>query len=403
MFDGWKIIAFAFTLRLLFLIAIPCDENNLPFTLSAYNDEKAHYKHIEYIALNKSRPLQTTSVADYSLGGDNEFEYYQSPLYYRLAAYIYNYMPDNIDKIKAFRFINCILGLLLILTIGRFLFLFSPLYSSAGMLFLSVLPSTVIFSVTVTNDVLFWLFSALFVYSAVNAMQNDKIFSLIIAVFFFSAAVWTKISGLILSPAMIFACYSVFAFQKPLKRVMSTFLLSIAALLSVLPLLRDNYSLYGHIIPMSVGSGTPYRILESLSPHALLQTGNFILHSFYLPSYNYWQGNAHLAVFIFLGVFSLALIYFTCKKMVYKFKTAARPEKNTLYFTTILLFSTLAGLLWMSLRYHQSEARLAFMALPAIVYFFLAGLDKITERRSGFFLKTAFFLPAIPYILLVCH
>jgi len=54
-------------------------------------------------------------------------------------------------------------------------------------------------------------------------------------------------------------------------------------------------------------------------------------------------------------------------------------------------------------RYHQSEPRLTFIALPAIVLIFIAGLEKVSGGNRRANEKLALILPALPYILFLLH
>jgi len=401
MSNSEKILAFALVVRVLFLIAVPADELFQPRTLSAYNDEQAHFQHILHYRYHNSRPLQTNSVAEAYPQRIFNYEYYQSPLYYFLCGRILRIMPEYFANVHLFRFINCIIGIWTILIVGRCLKLLSSVYAAAAMVMLSLLGSMVRFNTTVTNDALLWLFSAYFAYYALLSLANPKWLNILSMIFALSAAVWTKLAAVTLLPAMIFAVYSAYSPKKPLFRLLLSLLWSIPVLLLTLPLFLENYADYGAIFPLSTGSGSPVGSWQNLSLFALFSLANYYTHTFFFPFDNYWMGFFQACIFLFLGVVVLVIIFCAVKRFIIEFTTEQFFKKKPMIFLLLTLLTGVGGTLLMSLRYHQGEARMAFTALPAICFVLIYGSEKALGPYRKYILRLLPLLLALPYILLI--
>jgi|GEM_PF-1363930 len=396
-----KILAFALVIRLLFLLAVPPEETSLPRTLSAYNDEAAHLQHILHYRKTNSRPLQSNSVMEAYPQGNFDYEFYQSPLYYKLNGYLLRIAPDLFANIYFLRFINVILGLWTILIIGQSLKLLSSVYAAGAMVVLSTLGSMVRFNTTVTNDVLLWLFSAYFIYYALMSLTNPKILNLLGMTASLSAALWSKLSALTLIPALIYVVYAASAGKNPVRRILSCFVwLAVTGLITI-PLLWENYTLYGEFIPLSVGSGEPLKIIGSLNLSTLISLGNYYTHTFYFPFDNYWVGTLQKVIFLIMGLGTLALIFFAVKRFFAEFKTDSDFKRKALITLIVTLLAGLGGTLLMSLRYHQGEARMAFTALPAICFLLIYGSEKALGRYRKSILRILPLFLALPYLLLI--
>ena len=387
----------------MFLIAIPMEENDLPFTLSAYNDEKAHLNYILQLAEYDVRPVQTHSVSESYPAGQYDYEYYQSPLYYRISAWIYTALPENFRTVAILRFVNLIFGMMLILTVGRIMLMFSSRLSSGGMIFMSVFAPLVLFSVTLTNDVLLWLLSALLTYYCLRFLEYPALRYRMAISLAFSAAVWTKVSVLALTPAVLFTLYRGSSSSKTFAKISAIVVFVLSTIVLTFPLLVENHLYYGSIIPLSVGSGQPIPLSESLSARSVYLTANYMLNTFYFPFNNYWRGIAHSLIISIMGMVSLVIIFHAVKQFLRNLKDHHSSLRDAqIFLMTTLIFATM-GTLWMSFRYHQGEARMSFIALPAIVYFVLAGSEKMLGKMSPLLLKFSILFPSLPYLIMLIH
>ena len=400
---GWRIIGFAFVLRLLFLIGVPVEETREPHTLSAFNDERAHFNYVLQMAETNTRPIQTHSINESYPFGVYDFEYYQSPLWYKLAGIVYSVLPHPLKDIRAVRFFNILLGLMTILTIGRIMLLFSSLISAASMVFLSILGSNALFNSTVTNDSMLWLTASLVVYYGLSLMNSWNWKNLLGLTLCFSAAIWTKLSGLILLPAVVYTLYLSCPGRNTWSRAVIAAGWSVFSLLLTIPLFVQNHLYYGTIFPMSVGSGPARNILEGLAPKKLYLTVNYLVHSFYFPFENYWLGALQAIIFLVMGIVSLAVIYLGCRHFIVIISKGSDLEKRRIIFLGLTLICVMGGLLLMIFRYNQTEARHALAALPAVTFLLLKGGESVLGRYRGRLAIFAALFPAVPYLLFVAH
>ena len=400
---GWRIVGFAFVLRFLFLMGVPEYENRNPHSLSAFNDERAHFNYVMAMAKSGKRPIQTHSLQQSYPLGIYDFEYYQSPLFYTLAGRLYSILPEFLHNIYSVRFINIILGLLIILTLGRMMLMFSGVDSISTMVFLSALGSSALFNATVTNDSLLWLFSALSAYFGLSLLSERSLRNLLGLSLSLSFAIWAKMSGLVLLPAAIFAYYSCYSDKKIQLRIGLTLGWTVFVFILTAPLFYQNYQYYHSLIPMSVGSGEPQPLSTAFAPQRVFQTINYLVHSFYFPFENHWMGSAQVVIFLLMGAVSLPIIYFGCRYMLKMLKRKYDWERKAGLFLGLMLIGGLGGLGLMVIRYNQTEARHAFAALPAICFLMINGIRLSLGAHEKQLPRLALLLPAIPYILFIIH
>lgn len=391
----------AFALRLIFLVGLPLEESHEPYSLSAFNDEQAHYDYVVHIAEVNTRPIQSHSILESYPQGLHDYEYYQPPLWYRIAGSMFNLIPESQRGVYAVRFLNLILSLLLILTVGRVVSIVSPRYGFSSMLFLAVLGSAVFFGATATNDVLLWLLSALTVYYGLLLIHKPEWKKRLAVTLCLSAAIWTKLSALTLLPAVFYVLFITFKGERIWLKAAFTLGWLAFAFLWTIPLFRENYIYYGSILPLSVGLGPPQNIAASLSLGKFFQTANYLVHSFYFPFENYWRGAFQAVLFLFLGVSTLALAYLSVKGWVKEFTSLSGENNRGVIFFGLTLLAAIVGVLMMVVRYNQSEARLAFVALPAICLLIISGMDRILGKFNRNLRWLALIFPALPYILFV--
>ena len=380
---------------------MPPDESFESGTLSAYNDEQAHLNHVKYFASHLKRPIQQTSVSEQYPRGKFEYEYYQSPLYYSLAGLLIRALPGESYDLYILRFVNALIGLALINIIGRIMLLFSIVYSRASMLFLSLLGSMVFFNATVTNDVLLWLFTALFTYHALLNLNSPGPISPLKFTIWLALAVWVKVSALVLLPAFILILAISGDQPKQMRRMIRVLLHVLILFMLLLPLFWDNFGKYGSIIPLAIGSGEPLNVMENLNPRYLYLTINYYLHTFYFPFANYWQGVFHFIIFLTLGIVSLLIIILGVRKLIVDFRSHSAWNRKAQLFLLSTLLLAIGGTLMMSFRFAQGEARMTFVALPAICYLLVYGSQEMLGRNRRLLLKFLLLLAASPYILLL--
>jgi 4-amino-4-deoxy-L-arabinose transferase-like glycosyltransferase len=393
----WKIIFIALVIRLLFIIGMPLEETSAPRTLSAFNDEKAHYKYVIKMERGENRPKQKQyQPEDFHLG---EFEYYQSPLWYRIAGAYLSFLPEAWRGVRAVRLLNALTGMLTILTIGRIMLFFSPQFGLSSMICISLLGGIVYYDSAVTNDILLWLLCALTVYFGISALKSGDRGSRWGMILSFSAGVWTKQSALLLLPGIFYAVFQGYVGQPSWKRIILALVYIAIGLLFCVPLFWENYIYYGQFIPLSIGSGEPYNLGAGLNPQFLARAVAYAGRSFYFPFTNFWGGAPSIIIFIILGSLSLILIYHGIKHSINILKSSLLWYRRSIVFLGLILAFALGGYSLMIFRYHQTEARHTFIALPAIIYLLISGGYTFLGKRSYRLAQLVAGITALPYLL----
>lgn len=400
---GWKIILFAGAIRLLFLAATPLEENNNPFTISAFNDERAHMNYIIRLAEDGRVPVQTHSFPQSHPQGIYDFEYYQPPLSYWISSIFYTIFPPVAKNTWAMRAINLILGCLTVLTIGQTLMMLNPAWGWAGMGFLAVFASHARFSATVTNDNLLWLFAALFAYFGIRLLRSGELLDRLRVVLCVAAAVWCKLSGVGLLPALIAVIFMSYRRQQISKRLSLCAAWIVGTIVLIIPLFIENLRRYGEMFPMEIGLGPAYGIFADWSIKRIYLTANYLVHSFYFPFENHWMGAVQAVIFLLLGLLTLVIVYFALKRLSREWRIYSKLYREQLIFLGLILLTAMGGIVFMISRFHQSEARLSFTALTSITLLLMIGLEDFLGRRKWRLAQAAVLLPAIPYLLFVAH
>jgi hypothetical protein len=217
----------------------------------------------------------------------------------------------------------------------------------------------------------------------------------------FSAAIWCKLSALALFPAILYVIFTAYEVKKFGLRIMLTLSWTMFSMFLIFPLLWQNFQYYGAFLPMSVGSGTPHNIDHIFNLKNIYLNLNFIFHSFYFPFENYWLGAFHLILFILLGIMSLFIFYNALRHYYRTISGFNDWHRKALIFLGLTLLFALIGLVYMIIRYHQAEARLTFLALPAITYLFLSGTDEVLGMYNRYLPKILAALIASSYLLFV--
>lgn len=396
------ILALAFGLRMMFLVLTPTEESTTPFQLSAFNDEKAHYNYLVKMAEEKVRPRQVHKVDESLPAGIYDFEYYQSPLWYKLAGSCFNLLPAQFKDIHSIRLLNLIISLALIAVIGSIAELYSPGLKIPSMMFGALLASAAFFSACATNDDLFWLTAALTIYYGMSLAVKPTVKNRLGLILSISAGIWTKLSALTLFPAVLYALYTSYDRKPAPAKLALTAVWSALSIALAFPLFRQNYVYYGNIIPMSIGTEA-HNVMHSLNPRNLYLSLNYLLHTFYFPFENYHRGVFQAGLFLIIGLTTLALIFYAVRGFIREFSRGEGSKRKMMVFAGLALICALAGLAYMIIRYHQGEARLAFGVLPVIIIILVSGADQMLGKRSRYLTGLTALFTLLPYIILAVH
>lgn len=269
----YSLLLLSILIRLVMVIANPMYPNK--GYLPGYNDEPLHLHYVKYVAENRTRPIFDRSLADMDT---LTHQYIQSPLYYLLAAPVYqmgNTFSSNNGGMYSTRLLSVLFGVISIVLIFRLVNLLTggefkiAMGAAAAFCFA---PNAVIFSSLVTNDALLILLSVVFIYFVVLSSQNNASnFHIFLASAFLAAAVWTKLSALSLFPLLWFCAPS----SLPMKKKLLVLLQGIITCgVLTLPLFLWNGIHYGSPILSGVGPVHPKYMPEV----ALGVEGNAINH-----------------------------------------------------------------------------------------------------------------------------
>lgn len=339
------LLLLAFCLRLPFVFLLPLGEKPRgPFW--GFNDEHAHFNYVIHIAEERSWPVQTHSVREPGAFERNDFEYYQPPLFYLLAAPFFA-TGEGIRQgygLFAVRLFSLFLSLAFLAQVYRLLLRLgagtnadgsqTPIAESArspaarrlaemGTFLLALLPSHVYHSVLVSNDPLIWLLHAHLLYRLLAWIAPEPVSAPgprapkwqrpVVLGILTGLSFWTKASSTLLLPLLLlafllralgnplpsedrhpsrekasppFKISLPFAFSlgpQLLPGLRELFLLFALAGAIALPLLLWNLAHYQSLLALNTGSGEPYPFLQSFSPQNLWYLAGWVMRTFWMP------------------------------------------------------------------------------------------------------------------------
>jgi hypothetical protein len=368
-------------LRIYLALGTPIGSASVPGHLCSYNDELAHGTYAYHLLQSGTLPLHVESIQSAGALDRGNFENYQPPLYYLILAGLCSTLDlSNLEQvILAGRLINCVLSLAML---ALFVVLSKELALNRGavtlgFMFVSLSGVVIRFSSTATNEVLFWVFAGLVIWTAVRIWHSGlQLSSLAVFVAASVAALYTKMSAILLLPLLL-----VFLLK---RRDTQTTVMTVAAYLTILvltlPIWFRNVHEFGSLIPLSAGFGVPTRATPDVRFVA------YALRSFVFPWQEFWRG--------WLGVVTMLpfLIYLLLS-------SAGRAVVETLIRQPVLLSALLiTGLafLWLNFRYDQAEARYLFAAWPVLALLFSGLPDR---ARSAPIMLAVSLLPYILFLL----
>ncbi|MBU1707652.1 glycosyltransferase family 39 protein [bacterium] len=375
-------VVIGIALRFLFLLLAPFDngQETRDAKLLPYNDERAHYNYIVYIIEKKTLPVSSHSIKEGFGNTQTSFESYQPPLYYLIAApavALWQSIDSNTDYLAA-RITSLLFGILL-LPLAYVITLQSGLsrtIASSVLIVTSLLGSIVRFSVLVSNESLCWLFAGLMVFFWLQAEVNSSSKRyLLFWTLALAGGLYAKSSILLLAPLPLILSLLKRDWR---KSAIWLGLLAIAAILTA-PVWLRNIHVFGSILPLSAGFGTP-----DIEPASLISVFAYALRSFIFPWQEFWGGPL-------VGILIL-VIAIACAILIILSLSEFRALKLiSSYF--LLLFASIFGFIWLNMHYFQAEGRYLLIAWPA--WIMLLAIGGRTRRTQGIL----FVLMLLPYLL----
>jgi hypothetical protein len=177
--------------------------NNKPYYIqSGLYDVPAHISYIKFVAHNYKLPKPIDC-----------WECYQQPLYYILAASVYNSaqllgVNQEQDLIRILQYFSLLIFyLFLVVSILIFRLMLDLKKAILASSLLLYWPSTTFHAVRIGNDVLLYLFVAVALYSLLHWYKKEKRQSLVTSVIFILAGLVTKTNALVMLPVILLSFY----------------------------------------------------------------------------------------------------------------------------------------------------------------------------------------------------
>lgn len=372
------ILGLALLIRVAFLFATPFTDRESRFGILGFNDERAHLNYVRFVAEERALPVQTRSVLDPDAFVHNDFEYYQPPLYYLLAAPLHAAFeaafPGHGDY--GARFLSVILGVLTMAAAYRAGSTFGHRTGLLSASLLACFPTHAYFSALATNDSLAWLIGALLIARLLGPSRYGRgIPESIQLAFLLALGLLTKSTLITLAPLLL---------VKPLLTAHSRseaapIFPALAALLWAFALASPYYARnlihYGSFLGMESGHGAPDGLMHDFTlPNAYLGLG-FTVMTFWnhinLPLGFQLTG---MKIFTFALTALSAGILFEGWRRNLRRGMPLNPDHAVLVAACAL---AAAGYGTYNLRFLESDARLMFQSLAALAVLFALALEGV--------------------------
>ncbi len=363
-------------IRLYLLHVTPYNAPSTPRKLSAYNDEPAHVSYAMHILQEGSLPRNAQPItSDWALE-EPTFENYQSPIYYLIHATLC-YLC-GIHSETGVKYVGRMLSLLCMIGITWIAFAIARHFGfqSTDTLLLLVLLALsgvlVRFSVLSGNEAMAWLASGgvCLAYLRNKARRTHR--TLYSMVFLFVIGVYVKLSILVLTPLVVLCILDSWG-----RSGRAAFVSVVLMLTFLIPLAARNASLFGGLIPLSVGFGEPSWRLPNVD------TLLYCARSSIFPWSEFWQNWKGL-VLMLPAIVLLSTLFIVGLRNV-----------NVLDWRAIVIGSTLLSFVFLNIRYDQAEGRYLFIAWPAVVSL----VPSLPKRLRSWPIWLVAFM--IPYLLFV--
>lgn len=381
---AWIILGLALAARLL-LAFITAPDASTPAPLPWYNDEPAHLNYVQYLYLHNRLPVQTASVQEDLNAGRHE--YYQPPLYYYLARpfYALGVWLTPGDELYWVRIISALMsaaGLLIFYSAVRTAA--GPRPALLGLALAGFAGLSLRHGYLVSNDSLFFALACLVFALSLEALVRGWDRSLLItAVLVGVAGMWTKASFLLilpLFPLAVLLCL-LHSEDRP-SRLWSAVVTLGLPLLAIVPWYLWNLSHYGQALPLSVGFGSPEPWTFANFGSRLYLTALYFVRTLVFPFEGLWGSPLDAVIYPLDGLVFLALV-------ILGFRRLWRIDRPLFRLSAVAVGLTVAGYLWLNLRYPQAEARYLLPALPFLFNLMVQAVSPL--RRQD---------PRLPWIIL---
>jgi 4-amino-4-deoxy-L-arabinose transferase-like glycosyltransferase len=363
------ILLAAFLLRLILLIATPFDDRHSNLGINGFNDEMSHIHYVRYLAERRALPVQTRSVLDADAFEANEFEYYQPPLYYALAAPAYAAAEKAFPGKGAYaiRLVSLVFGLLTVAAAGWAGSAFDRRMGILCATLFAVFPGAAFFTAIAGNDSLAWLVGAIWLGALLHAPEKPRFPRQAGLGLLLGLGMLAKSSLLSLMPLVFLKPWLAWRRTGDWRRLLPPVSVCLIAFAVMLPYYLRNLKLYGSFLALDIGAGAQPGFLLSPSWHRIYAFISWTVVTFWDP-FNVPLGFHNFPVKVLLvsltGSYGGMLIVGWLRLPLRRVRDDGARDNLLLAWAAVGL--SCAGYLWYNLRFPQSDARLMFHALGAL-------------------------------------
>lgn len=361
------ILIAAFLFRLFLMIATPFDDRHRNLGIYGFNDEMSHIHYVRYLAERRALPVQTRSVLDADAFEANEFEYYQPPLYYMLAAPAYAAAEKAFPGrgVYAIRLVSLAFGLLTVAAAGWAGSAFDRRMGNLCATLCAVCPGAAYYTAIAGNDSLAWLAGAAWLGALLHAPEESRFPRQAGLGLLLGLGMLAKSSLLSLMPLVFLKPWLAWRRTGDWRRLLPPLSVCLIAFAVTLPYYLRNLRLYGSFLALDIGAGAQPNFLEDPSWHRIYAFLSWTVVTFWEP-FNVPLGFHSFPIKVLLV--SLTVTY--AGMLILGGLPLSRVRDNGARDNHLLARAAVAlscaGYLWYNLRFPQSDARLMFHALGAL-------------------------------------
>ncbi|MBN2188665.1 MAG: glycosyltransferase family 39 protein [Chitinispirillaceae bacterium] len=385
-FAVWLLLCLVLALRLAAAFFIPFGQT-VEHGLEGLNDEPAHFNYVKYLVQHRAFPVLEHTIKEPDAFIRNEFEYFQSPLYYLICAPFCAAAGGG--ALAACRMISLVFGIACLWVIALILrdCGFRPRVQLAAALFAGLLPSHLYFSVLVSNDSLSWLVALLLTRALLSYERTGGNRHAAAAAVFLALGALTKGSLLIFFPAAagVFI-YKFIVSRSPSHLVRGSIVLAISGA-AAMPWYVRNIILYHSLLGTPSSSGEALCTLQGLYGF-LKATDKY----FWFPMQHLEGGT--FAYFCLCALGGGVIAFHAILAVLYIVKENRRSFCAAALFLFLLFNLAAYGWYFFFTEWGNPEARFLFPALASIVFFFIV-------PAHGFFVRLKIERLFLPYVLAI--
>ncbi len=385
----YGLIFVACLIRLCFLLLIPFDDRHHNFGITGFNDEMSHIHYVEYLIQFHKLPIDIHNSQEPDAFEVNEFEYYQSPLYY-LWAMPFAMLGEKLSPQQPFYFMRLASLICGVLTVALAFFIGCHFRRSIGWVcawILALFPAHIYYTSIVTNDSLMWLIGASLLWWILKSTSLEKPSNMSNSIgmaCILAAGLWCKSSMLTLLPLVFVKPILAFLQQKKLNHFWKPIAAVCIALVLSAPIYLRNLQLYGDLLALESGTGPGGKYLFAFTLHNFYEFISYTISTFWFPlnlTYSYQNIFLKGAMICATILFCATIIWGGVK--IFQSKTFfSLAELNSSAFADYAvvwssLLLCLVGYVQYNGIFRQSDARLFFHALVALFVIFSLALAEI--------------------------